>query len=48
MKYSEDLDKIVHNSLKELINLKKEQAFPFDKELLKKYYEDFEQIKENM
>lgn len=48
MKYGDDLDKIINNSLKELIELKKNKSFPFDKELLKDYYQQFENIKKSL
>ena len=45
MKYSDELDQIITSSLQEIINWKKEGKGPFQKELLEKYYADFEKIK---
>ena len=39
MKYSDEIDKIVNDSLQELIEMKKNNEGPFDKEVIEKYKE---------
>ena len=47
MHYSDDIDKIVNESLQELIQYKKENKGPFDPKLIEKYkkmYEEYEDL----
>lgn len=47
MHYTDDIDKIVNASLQELIQYKKENKGPFDKEVIEKYkkiYEEYEDL----
>ena len=41
MRYTKELDLIIEKSLQELIELKKQQAGPFQKEIVEKYYQIF-------
>lgn len=45
MKYSKDIDLIVKNSLDRLINMKESGKFPFNKELIMKYYNEYQKMK---
>ncbi len=47
MRYSEDLEKIINNELENLIRLKREEKFPFDKEKIDFYYQKFLKMQEN-
>lgn len=44
MRYSEDIDTIVQHSLKELIEMHEKGIFPFQKELIEKYYNIYKDI----
>ena len=46
MKYSKDLNDIIKDSLSELIELKKNNSYPFRKEIVEKFYHKFLEIKE--
>lgn len=46
MKYSDVLDQIIENSLKELIEWKKSKKGPFADGIVEKYYKEYEMIKE--
>lgn len=46
MKYGKDLNSIIENSLSELIELKKNNSYPFQKEIVEKFYQKFLEIKE--
>ncbi len=46
MKYSEDLDKILQSELTELINMKRAEVGPFNKNVIEKYYEKYLNIAE--
>lgn len=41
MKYSEDLDKILKSELTELINMKRAEVGPFNKDIIEKYYKKY-------
>jgi len=47
MGYGRDLDAIIRNSLTELIELKKKNHGPFQKEKIEEYYETFQKIQKN-
>lgn len=47
MNYSEDLEKIVHEELSALIELKKAHKGPFEPGIIVKYYQIFEKMKKN-
>lgn len=48
MRYSDDIDVIVQDSLNRLIKMKEEQKNPFNEEIIKKYYQMYkEMINEN-
>ena len=47
MNYPKELDVILKSELTELINMKKEKMFPFNKKNIKKYHELYENIKKN-
>lgn len=44
MKYGRELDRIIENSLKELISWKREKKGPFEENIVTKYYEKFKSI----
>ncbi len=44
MKYSENLDLILQNELSNVINMKKAQEGPFNKEIVENYYQKYEKI----
>ena len=44
MKYSDDLDFVIRNSLKELIQIYNEHFLIFDKKLNYSYYEQYEKL----
>ena len=44
MHYSDELDCILKSELNSLINMKKNQDGPFDKNLIEKYYERYQEI----
>ena len=46
MKYGKDLNSIIEDSLSELIELKKNNSYPFQKEIVEKFYQKFLEIKE--
>ncbi len=46
MKYGKDLNSIIEDSLSELIELKKNNSYPFHKEIVEKFYQKFLEIKE--
>ena len=46
MKYGKDLSAIIESSLSELIELKKNNSYPFQKEIVEKFYQKFLEIKE--
>ena len=45
MKYSDDLDKVIQYSLSELIDIKKNNDAPFKKEVIDRYYQIYEDLK---
>ena len=47
MNYPKELDQILKSELTDLINMKKQKQPPFNKEIIKKYYELYENIKKN-
>ncbi len=47
MKYPKELDIILKNELSELIEMKKNNIGPFNKEIIDKYYNLYENIKKN-
>ncbi len=47
MKYSEDLDKILHSELTGLINMKRAEIGPFNKKVISKYYTQYLKMSEN-
>lgn len=47
MKYSEDLDKILQSELTDLINLKRTESGPFNKEEIDMYYQKYLSLTEN-
>ena len=44
MRYSEDLDKVLQSELTDLINMKRADAGPFNKEVVEKYYQKYLEI----
>lgn len=44
MHYSDELDEVVKSELSSLIEMKKANIGPFDKELINKYYEEYKKI----
>ncbi len=44
MRYSDDIDTIVQDSLNRLIRMKEENKIPFDEEIIKKYYQMYKKI----
>ena len=44
MGYSNELDKILRDNLTELINRVRNREFPFNDEVIKKYYEEIKKI----
>jgi len=44
MKYSEDLDKILQSELTDLINMKRAEAGPFNKQVIEEYYKKYLEI----
>ena len=44
MHYSDELDEIVKSELQSLIEMKKKNEGPFNKELIEKYYEKYKEI----
>ena len=44
MHYSDELDEVVKSELYSLIEMKKANIGPFDKELINKYYEEYKKI----
>lgn len=46
MKYSEDLDLILQTELTRLVNMKRAEVGPFNKEIVEKYYKIFKELKE--
>ena len=44
MKYSDDIETIVQDSLNKLIKMKDENKFPFNKEDIEKYYQIYQEI----
>ncbi len=46
MKYSSKLDKILKKELSNLIEMKKNNEYPFNEEIIKKYYNIFKKIRE--
>lgn len=44
MKYSEDLDLVLQSELADLINMKRAEVGPFNKEIVEKYYEKYKNI----
>ncbi len=44
MEYKDDLDLVVKNGLEELIDIKKANSFPFDKEIIDKYHKIYESL----
>jgi len=47
MRYSSEIDTIVQYSLKKLMKMKEKNEGPFNKELIKKYYELYKTIEKN-
>ena len=47
MKYSEDIETIVQDSLNKLIKMKENNVFPFNKEDIEKYYNLYQEIQNN-
>ncbi len=47
MKYSNDLDLIIKEELQTLIELKKDEKEPFQKEIIDKYYQKYVNLKKN-
>ena len=47
MKYSNDIETIVQDSLNKLIKMKEENKFPFRKEDIEKYYSMFQEIEKS-
>lgn len=47
MKYSNDLDLIIKEELQTLIELKKDEKEPFQKEMIDKYYQKYVNLKKN-
>lgn len=47
MKYSKELDMVIKHSLTELINLKRSNSGPFDKEVISYYYNIYKKIQNN-
>ena len=47
MKYSKELDQIIRTTLQELIELKKKNQGPFQKEVVEKYYQKFLELRKN-
>jgi len=45
MHYPDDIDKILKNELTSLIEIAKEKKGPFDQEVIKKYYEEYQALK---
>ena len=48
MCYSNELDQIIKSELQELISLKKEEKYPFDKEKIQNYYEKYVNLQKNV
>ncbi len=44
MNYSDDLDLVVKNGLEELIDIKKNNLYPFKEELVKEYYQIYKKL----
>ena len=47
MHYSKDLDKILKSELQNLITMKKEEKGPFNKDIIKKYYQKYLELEKN-
>lgn len=47
MRYSDEIDTIVQDSLQRLIKLKEEESFPFQEEVIEKYYTMYKEIMES-
>ena len=48
MRYSDEIDTIVQDSLQRLIKLKEDGSFPFQEEVVEKYYTMFKEIMDNV
>ena len=47
MNYPEDINFIIKKELSSLIEMKKSNEFPFNKESIERYYEEFKKVKSN-
>lgn len=47
MKYTDDIETIVQDSLNRLIKMKEDNVFPFKKEDIEKYYQIYQEIQNN-
>ena len=47
MRYSDEIDTIVQDSLQRLIKLNEDGSFPFKEEVVEKYYTMFKEIMES-